>query len=74
MNGDSRVLYQDSIPRLETDKLTEEYTLRIPEITKYKINKMTKQQRRSLNERLLIEMAKSCHWADFDPCQYLRSD
>jgi hypothetical protein len=57
--------------RLETDKLTEEFTLRIPAITKIGIDKLPKHFKRRLNERTLITIAQSLHEAAFDPRRYL---
>ena len=60
--------------RIETDKLTAEYSLRIPEITKNLIDMLTKSQKSKLNERLLITIAKQLHDARFDPNHYLKID
>jgi len=57
--------------RLETDKLTEEFTLRIPSVTKIGIDRLPKHFKRRLNERLLITMAQVLHEAAFDPRRYL---
>jgi len=57
--------------RLETDKLTEEFTLRIPAVTKIGIDRLPKHLKRRLNERILITMAQVLHEAAFDPRRYL---
>jgi hypothetical protein len=57
--------------RLETDKLTDEFTLRIPSVTKIGIDRLPKHFKRRLNERLLITMAQVLHEAAFDPRRYL---
>lgn len=60
--------------RLVTDKLTEEYCLKIPETTKVKLEKLTKSQKKFLNERLLVAIARVLHEAEFDPIRYLVED
>lgn len=40
------------------DKLTETYTLRIPEITKIEIDKLSTPLKRKLNEEILMTMAR----------------
>lgn len=57
--------------RLETDKLTDEFTFRIPSVTKIGIDRLPKHFKRRLNERLLITMAQVLHEAAFDPRRYL---
>ena len=59
---------------LETDKRTEEFALRIPEVTKNELDKLTKYQKAKLNDEILITMAKVIHNAKFDPCLYLKTD
>ena len=58
----------------DIDKLEENYTLRIPEITKHKIDKLPKNIRDTLNYEILITIAHVLHEADFDPRLYLSSD
>jgi hypothetical protein len=57
--------------RLEMDKLTEEFTLRIPSVTKLGIDRLPKHFKRRLNERILVTMAHVLHEAAFDPRRYL---
>jgi hypothetical protein len=57
--------------RLEMDKLTEEFTLRIPSVTKIGIDRLPKHFKRRLNERILVAMAHVLHEAAFDPRRYL---
>ena len=59
---------------LETDKRTEEFSMRIPEITKIELNKLTKHQKSKLIENILITMAQSIHNAKFEPGKYLIED
>ena len=61
----------NNVERLETDKLTDEFTLRIPAVTKIGIDRLPKHFKRRLNERLLITMAQVLHEAAFDPRRYL---
>ena len=60
--------------RLETDKLTEKYTLRIPECLKNDLSKLSKTQVRAMNERIFVLMARFIHDSTFDPSIYLNSD
>jgi hypothetical protein len=57
--------------RLETDKLTDEFTLRIPTVTKIGIDRLPKHFKRRLNDRILVTMAQVLHEAAFDPRRYL---
>lgn len=57
-----------------TDKLTEEYTLRIPECTKRRVDRMSKLQRKSMNEQILVIIARFLHEAAFEPGRYLLED
>lgn len=59
---------------IESDKLTEEFTIRIPEITKNLIKQLDSQQKKRLNEAILVTMARALHDAKFDPSKYLKSD
>jgi len=59
---------------LETDKLTELYSFRIPGITKHEIEKLSRSQKNNLNRRLLIEVSGAIHDSKFDPVLYLRTD
>jgi hypothetical protein len=64
----------EDVARLVTDKLTEEFTLKIPEVTKQRLDKLTKSQKKFLNERLLVAIARVLHEAEFDPIRYLVDD
>jgi len=57
---------------IETDKLTESFAMRIPEITKRKLDKLSPKDKKSLNEALLITIARVLHEADFAPGKYLK--
>jgi len=58
---------------IETDKLMETYSFRIPEITKNSIEKMSRSQKNNLNRRLLIEISRAIHDSNFDPELYLKT-
>ena len=60
--------------RLTTDKLTETYTLRVPEILKDRVGKLSKTQTGMMNERILVVMAQAVHDAAFDPSYYLTTE
>ena len=57
----------------EYDKLSETYSMRIPEITKNKIDKLPPPIKRKLNYELLLTIARVLHEAEFNPCDYLKS-
>ena len=59
---------------LDTDKRTEEFSLRIPEYTKRLLDKLTKHQKSKLNDQILITIARAIHESKFDPEQYLKED
>lgn len=56
------------------DKLTESYTLRIPEITKVQLDKLPPPLKRKLNDEILMTMAKIIHESKFDPRLYLTTE
>jgi len=56
------------------DKCTETYAVRIPEILKDDLDKLSTHQKKELNKKLIIEMARAVHVAKFDPNFYLNSD
>jgi hypothetical protein len=61
---------------VEMDKCTEQYTLRIPEITKAYLDKLTPEEKKVLKNRLLLCMADVIHNSDAikNPMLYLKSD
>ena len=59
---------------LDTDKRTEDFSLRIPEYTKQLLDKLTKHQKSKLNDQILITMARALHEAKFEPEVYLKED
>jgi hypothetical protein len=59
---------------LTTDKLTEQFMIRIPEITKANLDKLPPALKKKLNQEILILMARSIHDSRFDPKLYLSSE
>ena len=59
---------------LQTGKLTAMFPIRIPEITKQKLDKLNSPFKRKLNEELLLTMARILHEAAFDPSVYLQDE
>lgn len=56
----------------DTDKLTEIYTQRIPEITKAHIQQLPDHLKHKLHNEILLVMAKIIHESRFDPSLYLK--
>lgn len=56
------------------DKRTETYSLRVPEITKTKIDRLSPVWKSELNDKLLLTIAKVLHDSEFDPKIYLSSE
>lgn len=56
------------------DKLTETYSVRIPEILSEHLKALPPPLKKKLNEELLVVMAKHVHEARFDPGIYLCAD
>ena len=65
---------EENMLSIETDKLTESFALRIPECTKRKLDKLSQKNKKSLNEALLITIARTLHEADFEPGKYLKEE
>jgi len=59
---------------MEIDKLTESYTLRIPEVTKAKTDRLSSSWKKKLNEAILLTIARTLHDADFKPSLYLKGE
>jgi len=58
----------------QVDKLTENYTVRVPEILKKQIDNLPMSHKRRLTEAILVAMAKVVHDARFDPIVYLNEE
>jgi rRNA-processing protein FCF1 len=59
---------------VETDPLNEQYALRIPTVTKRKLDKLSRAQKKALNEQLLITIARAIHESEFTPSEYLKEE
>ena len=57
----------------DIDKRTADFSLRIPEITKAKIDRLSGSMKRRLNDCLLLTMDKLLHEADYIPGRNLKS-
>lgn len=57
---------------IECDKLTETFSLRIPEITKHMIEGMSKADKNKLNEAILLTIARTIHESKFEARLYLK--
>lgn len=65
---------EDGMAELQADKLTELYTVRIPECTDKRLRRLSPHQKKSLNEQILIVIAKCLHDFSFDPNRYLSDE
>ena len=59
---------------MSIDKLTETYTLRIPEVTKVNLDHLPAPLKNKLNNEILLTMARVIHESKFDPSLYLSSE
>jgi len=57
----------------DIDKLTEMFSIRIPEILKVEIDRLSPQAKKDLNAAVLVTIAKIIHDSKFDPFIYLKS-
>jgi hypothetical protein len=58
---------------IEIDKKTESFTVKIPEILKVRIDKLSAPEKSKLNQSILFLMAKHIHENQFNPADYLSS-
>jgi hypothetical protein len=65
---------EGQMAELKIDKLTAEYSQRIPEITADRIGRLTDPQKKELKVQILVAIAKYLHEASFDPSRYLSED
>jgi len=56
---------------IEHDKLTEQYTLKIPEVLKVAVSSLSPSQKKQLNSQLMVLMAEVVHHSRFNPETYL---
>jgi len=64
--------HEDCLLSIEMDKKLETISFRVPGITKSKVEKLSAQQKKALNEALLVTTARAIHDAEFDPSKYLK--
>ncbi len=53
------------------DKMTETYSLRIPDALKEMLDKLSTEQKHDLNQKLRVELARAVHASKFDARLYL---
>jgi hypothetical protein len=63
----------EDLMHIETDKLTEQFSMKIPEVLKVGISSLSPDQRKKLNLQLMVCIAKSVHDSRFNPETYLTS-
>jgi hypothetical protein len=56
---------------VKIDKLNESFSMRIPEITKTLLEKLTPEQKKTLHNAILVIIAKHLHDSTFDASIYL---
>lgn len=59
---------------IKIDKLNEQFSMRIPEVTKTHLEKLTPEQKKSLYNAILVLIAKHLHDSTFDPSIYLSTE
>jgi len=64
---------ENSLVGIDVDKCTESFSVKIPEILKSGIDKLSAPQKAKLKEEVLYVMAKHIHDSLFDPANYLSS-
>ena len=62
---------KDDLMHIETDKLTEQFSMKIPEVLKVGLSSLSPDQRKKLNLQLMVCIAKSIHESRFNPKTYL---
>ena len=66
-------MQHDGLMGIDIDKCTESFSVKIPEILKHGLDKLSSPQKAKLKEELLLIMAKHIHDSVFDPANYLSS-
>ena len=64
--------HEDCMLSIEMDKKLETISVRVPSITKSKVDKLNATQKKALNEAILVTVARAIHDAEFDPSKYLK--
>jgi hypothetical protein len=67
------ILNEECLMSLEIDKLTEQYTLKIPEVLRVGLSSLSPDQRKRMNVKLMVAMAAVIHESRFNPENYLTS-
>lgn len=57
----------------EMDKSTEVYSMKIPEVLKVRLDRLSRTQKVGLNNSILYEMVKAVHMSNLEPELYLKS-
>jgi len=63
---------EDCMLSIEMDKKLETISVRVPSITKSKVDRLNPTQKKALNEAILVTVARAIHDAEFDPSKYLK--
>lgn len=58
----------------EIDKLDATFSIKIPEVTKSRLDRLPAAYRRRLNERIILLMAHTLHESEFKARDYLTSN
>ena len=64
--------HEDCLLSIEMDKKLETISVRVPSITKNKVDQLSATQKKALNEAILVTIARAIHDAEFDPSKYLK--
>jgi len=62
------------MPHFSIDKCTENYNIRIPEITKQYLDKLSPKLKQKLKDRILDAMDMTIHEGQYEPGKYLKSE
>jgi hypothetical protein len=64
---------EERLMTLEVDKLTEQFSMKIPESLKVGLSHLSPDQRKKMNLQLMVQMAHAIHDSRFNPETYLTS-
>ena len=59
---------------IKIDKLNEQFSMRIPEVTKSFLEKLNPEQKKALHNAILVVIAKHLHDSTFDASIYLSTE
>lgn len=74
MSNEQLISNEPSMLAVDTDKLTEEFTLKIPAKTKKMIKALDPPTKKTMNHEILLAIARVLHRASFDPGKYLKTE